>query len=240
MAPCASTPKQYLAPLKYYTEIISKKTQKPSKKSPTKGPKGEIFKRSNKTPSLSLWCTVMETVFRATAPADRMCRETIARAMSDFRNLQCCVALITTVWGQWYDNNVLMFSFEGIMKLMTKNSQEKAGCLRSSISLFPNKLNINCIIIRFPTYPITNRWAGHPLLSTFSHFQWPQIFINATYSETSTLPSMQREKNVITGLSSWKRFRKNEMKLFSTRNLYENLCDKKWRKTLEMCCLSGQ
>ena len=54
------------------------------------------------------------------------------------------------------NNNVLMFSFEGIMKLMTENSRGFTGCLRSSISLFPNKLNINCIIIRFPTYPITN------------------------------------------------------------------------------------
>ena len=80
-----------------------------------------------------------------------------------------------------------MSRFEGIMKLMTENSQEKTersevftGCLRSSISLFPNKLNINTIIIRFPTYPFTNRWVGHPLLSIVYHFQWRQIFINAT------------------------------------------------------------
>ena len=52
-----------------------------------------------------------------------------------------------------------MFSFEGLMKLTTKNSQERTersevftGCLRSLISLSPKKLNINYIIIRFPNY----------------------------------------------------------------------------------------
>ena len=80
------------------------------------------------------------------------------------------------------DDNVLMFSFEGIMKLMTEDSQEKTersevftGCLRSSISLFPNKLNINTIIIRFPTYPITNSGCGthcYPLFIIFDNHKF--------------------------------------------------------------------
>ena len=68
-----------------------------------------------------------------------------------------------------YNNNVLMFSFEGLMKLTTENSQKRTelsevftGYLRSLISLIPNKLNINYIIVHFPTYPGTTSVVGWP------------------------------------------------------------------------------
>ena len=63
--------------------------------------------------------------------------------------------------------------------------------------IISNKLNINCIIIRFLTYPITNRWMGHPLLSIVSHFQWQQTFINATYPEFSAQQENSSKSSIL-------------------------------------------